>query len=353
MKIALLGDTHWGARNDLAVFYIHMEKFFDFFIDYLIENDIKHVFQLGDLYDRRKYINIKTLQESQRILFDRLAEYDIVFHTLVGNHDTFYKESLETNTLNLVLGKYDNVIIHDKPSTVILDDYSFDIVPWICKENQNQILEYIDNSDSHAIMGHFEISGFLMHQGMEHLMHHMQDILPVSFFEKYQHVFSGHYHTRSQKDNILYIGTPYELTWHDYNDPKGFHIFDTKNQELTFVKNPNTHFVRLEYNDSNGKIPSINDLSNCFVKLFVTNKSDMQRFDNFMITVYNNNPYDLKVIEDLNLVPLDMPKIGFKLENTIDVVMHYIDSLNDTSISKTKLKNYFKELYIEAMNVSE
>ena len=62
MKICLLGDTHFGMRGDSLEFHKYIKKFYDnIFFPYLIENKIDTVFQLGDLFDRRKFINFNSL----------------------------------------------------------------------------------------------------------------------------------------------------------------------------------------------------------------------------------------------------------------------------------------------------
>ena len=65
MKIALLGDTHFGVRNDARHFHEYYEKFYsEVFFPYLEEHGINTIIQLGDLFDRRKYINFLSLAES-------------------------------------------------------------------------------------------------------------------------------------------------------------------------------------------------------------------------------------------------------------------------------------------------
>lgn len=67
--IALLGDTHFGMRNDSLDFHHLYEKFYtNVFFPKLKENGIKTIVQVGDLFDRRKYINFNTLALCRRIL---------------------------------------------------------------------------------------------------------------------------------------------------------------------------------------------------------------------------------------------------------------------------------------------
>ena len=60
MKIAILNDTHCGARNSSDVFMQYQEKFYsDIFFPYLLENGITKIIHLGDYYEHRKFVNFK------------------------------------------------------------------------------------------------------------------------------------------------------------------------------------------------------------------------------------------------------------------------------------------------------
>jgi len=345
-KFVILGDTHWGCRNDLPLFYKHFDKFYTDMIDYCVSSGITEVFQLGDLYDRRKYINFRTLSESKRILFDRLKEHGITMHVLVGNHDIHLRESVEINSPSLVLGEYDNVKVYSEPTTVDVNGTSVDIIPWICRDNHTQVMEFMETSKSDLCFGHFEIATFSMYRGVE-----SHDGLPIDMFSKYELVCSGHYHTRSKKENIIYVGTPYEMTWQDYNDPKGFHTFDTSTRKLEFFENPNRIFVRLDYNDTQEMLPlDTLDLSDCFVKLVVTNKTDLYKFDQYVQKLYNKGCYEIKIVEDFTEYSDGELGEEIDLEDTMDVLSNYIDSI-DTDANKEKIKMFMKSLYIEAINL--
>lgn len=345
-KFCVLGDTHFGVRNDLVLFHKHFEKFYDMMIADLVSQDIRCIIQLGDLFDRRKYINFNTLKESKTYFFDKLRENNITLHTLVGNHDIFFRESLQVNSQSLVLGEYDNIVIYEEPITITIDNTTIDIIPWICKDNEKEVMDFITNSKSDLCMGHFEIATFAMYRGVE-----SHDGLPVDMFAKYERVISGHYHTKSQRENIVYVGTPYEMTWQDYNDPKGYHLFDTETREISFFENPYTIFVRVDYDDTKDLVDlNTLDLTDRFVKVVVTNKTDLYKFDQFMNKMYGKGCYEVKVIEDLS--EFQDGEIGeeINLEDTMDVLSNYIDSI-DTEADKEKIKNFMKSLYIEAINM--
>lgn len=345
-QFAILGDTHFGCRNDLKLFHEHFEKFYIDMISDLVAAGITDVFQLGDLFDRRKYINFQSLKESKRYFFDKLAEHNIQLHTLVGNHDIFFKESLEVNSSSLVLGEYSNVHVYTNPTTITVGDTTIDLIPWICTENTEEINDFIMKSRSDLCFGHFEIATFSMYRGME-----SHEGLPISLFSKYELVCSGHYHTQSKKDNIVYVGTPYEMTWQDYNDPRGYHLFDIETRELEFFRNPHTIFHRLEYDDSK-QLPVLDtlDLANKFVKVIVTNKTDLFKFDQFVQKLYTKGCYEVKIVEDMSEFQEGEIHEEINLEDTMDVLSNYIDSI-ETDADKEKIKSFLKSLYVEAINL--
>lgn len=346
MKVAILGDTHFGCRNDLTLFHKHFEKFYDHMLGTLEDAGVDVIIQLGDLFDRRKYVNFNTLNESRRYFFDRLREKNIRLITLVGNHDIYWREKLTVNSADLLLRDYANITVCSSPTTLTLaDDSTIDIIPWICADNEQEVKQFIAESKSDLCAGHFEIENFQMYRGVE-----SHGGLPVNMFAKYERVLSGHYHTRSERENITYVGTPYEMTWQDFNDPKGFHLFDLETRELQFFENPNKIFVRLDYSDADPKTLDLADLADCFIKVVVTNKTDLYKFDQYIQKLYTKGCFEVKIVEDMS--EFSDGEIGeeIDLEDTMDVLSNYIDSI-ETSADKDKIKQFMKSLYVEAINV--
>lgn len=349
MKIAILGDTHYGVRNDSPNFLALQDNFYtNIFIPYLKDNDIKVVWQLGDMFDRRKYINFNTLAESKRFFFQPLQDAGIELHTLLGNHDLYYRESLSVNSTGLLLGEFTNITMYDKPTKVMVDDTSIDIIPWICKENELDAFNSIKESKSDLCFGHFEILGFSMYKGME-----SHDGLAGNLFAKYEGVYSGHFHTKSDKENIHYVGTPYEMTWSDYNDQKGFHIFDTETRQIEFIKNPYTMFLRHEYNDELVDYDTIDitQFQRKYIKIVVVKKTDYYKFDQFLKKLYESNTYEIKILEDLSDFSegvVDTTQVS--IENTLEVLEGYVDSVADDT-NRDKIKSFMKSLYLDAKEI--
>jgi DNA repair exonuclease SbcCD nuclease subunit len=348
LKVAIITDQHFGARNDSIAFLDFFEKFYDnTFFTALDANNISTVLVLGDTFDRRKYVNFYALDRAKKMFFDKLEERGIRVHMLAGNHDTYYKNTNEVNSPDLLLVEYGNIDVISKPETIVIDGTSICMMPWICPENYQESLDHIKNTKAEICMGHFEIAGFAMYRGME-----SHDGLAKETFEKFDLVFSGHYHHRSSDKHIHYLGNPYELTWQDYNDPRGFHLFDLDTRELEFICNPYRMFERIEYNDKDQEPVDLDalELEQKYVKLVVVNKNDFYKFDKFIQKLYNKGCHEIKIIEDMS--EFQDGEIGeeLNLEDTVSVLTHYIDSI-ETDVDKEQIKTYMRTLYTEAINI--
>ena len=346
MKIALLNDTHFGCRNDSPAFIEYQNKFYnDLFFPYLQKSGIKTLIHLGDVVDRRKFINHNTAHNFKKVFWNRLDELGIDTHIIIGNHDTYYKNTNEVNAMqNLDISKDAKVYTH--ATTVEFDGLPILFIPWICDDNEAETIRTIENTTSSIAMGHLEIKGFEMHNG--HMNEHGTE---KSMFKRFEKVMSGHFHKKSDDGHIYYLGTQYEMTWSDYNCPKGFHVFDTSTRDLTRVSNPVKMFKKIIYDDkkTNYNELDITPYDECFIKLFVSQRTDADMFNDFMDRLYNKiNVHSVDVIEDMSDVNVSVREdILEQGEDTLTFLGNYIDQVN-TDLDKQKLKAFAKELYSEA-----
>ena len=351
MKICIIGDTHFGMRGDSLEFNRYYKKFYDdVFFPYLIDNKIDTVFQLGDLFDRRKFINFNSLYLCRKYFFDKLRDNNIKLHTLLGNHDVAFKNTLEVNSTSLLLQEYENIEIYDEFNTISFDGVEIDIVPWLCSDNQDEIFKQIKDSKNQICFGHFEIDGFEMDRG--NVCHGGIDKKPLN---KYDIVLTGHFHHKSNDGHIYYVGTPGEMTWADYNDPRGFHIFDTATRELEFIQNPYRMFHKVTYDDGTQdfeywKAYDFTSLKETYVKVVVLNKQNPYLFDHVIDNLYKVGVSDISIVEDFTetLIEDDQELID-QAEDTMTILSKYIDNLA-LNVENEKLKTLMRELYIEALN---
>lgn len=104
MKIAFICDTHFGARNDSPFFLDNALTFFEKqFFPYLKENNITEVIHLGDFFDRRKYVNFNTLSSVRKRFINKFDEENIKLHVTIGNHDTYFRNTNDLNSLKELL----------------------------------------------------------------------------------------------------------------------------------------------------------------------------------------------------------------------------------------------------------
>lgn len=349
MKIAILNDTHCGARNSSDIFMEYQEKFYnDIFFPYLLENNIKQIIHLGDYYEHRKYVNFKALEHNRRIFLDKLREHEIIMDIIPGNHDVFYKNTNELCSLKELMGHYmDCVKIYMEPVVNNYDDVEVALIPWINVENYNESMEFIRNCKASIVAGHFEFSGFEMYKGIPNP--HGMD---TKDFSRFEYVLSGHFHTRSSRDNIHYLGSQMEFTWGDCDDSKYFHVFDTTTRELTPVHNPYTLHSKVVYNDEktdyNGY--DVTTLDNQFVKVVVEKKTDYFAFDRFIDRIQQRPVHELKIAESFSeFLGDNVEDEEIQLDDTQVLLDSYVEAV-ETEADKEKLKTLLRGLYVEAQN---
>ena len=352
MKIALLNDTHFGARSDSPAFIKYFNRFYDeIFFPYLEENNITTLIHLGDVVDRRKFINFNTAHNFQNKFWKRLWDMKIDTHIILGNHDTYYKNTNSINSMQQLITTFDGVnepFIYEKPKTVEFDGLPILFIPWICPENEEESLKAISESQAQICMGHLEVKGFEMHKG-----HFQEHGLEMDLFKRFEKVYSGHYHRKSDNGTIFYLGTQYEITWSDYQCPKGFHIFDTDTRELTRIPNPINMFKKIIYNDKTNSYSNmdINEYEDCFVKVIVEEKTDVNQFGDFIDRLHNDiHTNEVNVIEDsYNINSTADVSIVDQGEDTLSFLQNYINSL-DTELDKNKMNSIVKDLYSEVQD---
>lgn len=345
MKLAILADTHFGARNDSKNFDKYFRKFFqETFFPYIEERGIKTLVHVGDVFDRRKYVNFNTLRSCKEYFFFPLQELGVDMKVIPGNHDTYFKNTNEVNSLDLLLREFSNIEIIEQPEIQEIDGKTCAFIPWICAENYDACMQVI-NQGANYCFGHFEIAGFDMFRGVKNDGGMSRDVL-----RKFQRVMSGHFHHKSNDDNIHYLGSPYQFTWSDYQDVRGFHVFEPSENDLTFIENPNQMFQKIYYDDRK-KDENFNILEGTCVKVIVVNKSDYQRFDKLIDSLYNKGVNELTIHEDFSEFESEaIEESELDLEDTMTLLTDYVDSI-ESDKDKGKLKTLLRTLYVEAQNL--
>jgi len=353
MKIAIVTDTHWGARNDSQLFLDHFSDFFEeSFFPTLKKYDIDTVIHAGDLLDRRKFVNFNTLSHVRNKFMKPLKDMGVTVHCILGNHDTFYKNTNDLNSLEeLFVGKYDNFILYEKPTVVNFDGFEISFLPWVNRENQQESLKFIEDTKTDWLIGHLELTGYEPIRGVK-----WHDGMNPDLFKKFEQVLSGHFHCKQDKGNILYLGTPYQITFSDVGEQKGFWILDTDTREMEYIQNKKRMFYTIVYNDLDNKYDKFisknhKKYKDSYVKIYVTNKDHPYILDKVIDTLYNSGVFSLNVIEDMgSTFDFEENETADMTKTTLELLFEEID--NNENVNNPKaVKEMIKELYMESLTV--
>jgi DNA repair exonuclease SbcCD nuclease subunit len=366
-KYAIITDTHAGARGDSLLFNEFFFKFWEgTFFPYLEKHGIKNVIHMGDLVDRRKFINFAVSDAWHKRFFKVLEDRGINLKVIIGNHDTYYKNTNDVNCMNQIFWGYKNVEVYSEAQDVFLSeecpDKPYAFIPWINSGNVHRSRDYIKNTKAVIAFGHLEISGFEMDAG---------NVCDSGFsrneFGKFDTCYTGHFHHKSTDGKIFYLGNTYQITWADYGEKRGFHVYDTESNILEFVENPNVMFHKLKYDDAGDPEDSsisahdlqhyTSILKGAYVKVVVVNKNNPHRYDTFMDTIQRMEPFEITTAEDFTSSSVSDGELDdLEGTDTVSVLNKYIDSLEANSalpqnITGTRTKNILRELYVEAVNL--
>ena len=342
MKIALITDQHLDGRKGNLAFWDYFQKFYDnVFFPTLEKEGITTVIDLGDTFDNRKSMDFNTFHRVKTNYFDRLNKYEV--HMLLGNHCTYYKNTNRINSPELLLEQYENITIYSEPKHLKLGSKKFLMLPWINKENSDEVLGLLETSEADICCGHLELTGFEVTPGMK--MDHGMD---PTLFHRFQRVWSGHFHHKSKKGNVQYLGNPYQMYWNDYKDRRGFHIYDTESDKLKFVANPYEIFDKIFYDDTSADYnkQDVSDYKDKYIKIVVNEKRDYQMFETLVDRLYNVGVHDVKIVETL-VDEDDKTDIEISAKDTLTLLNEYIDEV-EMSVDKSDLKGLMRTLYIES-----
>jgi DNA repair exonuclease SbcCD nuclease subunit len=355
-KIAIIADTHYGTRNDNQLFYEYFAKFSsEVLFPYIDKHNIKSIVHLGDVVDRRKYINYLTARRLDRDLMKPMFDRGMNVHVIIGNHDVAYKDTNEINSMQELYGdsKHD-LHIHSRPTEVEIEGIKVAMMPWICQDTYDDSIEILAKSTAHVMMGHLDLNGFEEYKG-----HISENRMDSNLFQRFDVVLSGHFHHRSSYGNIHYIGATAQHTWSDYDDLRGFAVFDTETRELEYVDNPFEIFKKHVYDDQGASHTDVledieasaHKYKGTYTKVIVKNKTNPWLFDQVITKIQEAGVHDLQIVEDhLNLDVIDDEDLIDEAQDTMTILKKYIGSL-DIKVSKKKVEQFMQELYNEALTI--
>jgi DNA repair exonuclease SbcCD nuclease subunit len=346
MKIALVTDTHFNFKKSNQIYHDYFERFYtDVFFPTLEDRRIDTVIHLGDAFDNRKGVDYWGLDWAQRVFYDRLSDLNINLFQICGNHDSFYKNSNKINAIDTLLRSYKNIYSFSSPGEIKIGNLQCLILPWICAENEDETFSLMEKTKAKVIFGHLELQGFTLFPGKVNTHG-----LTTERFEKFDRVFTGHYHARSNNGKIFYLGNPYQMFWSDVDDKRGFHIFDTQTYELEFISNPYNLYERFYYEDTDWKTFDYSIFENKNVKIIVKERTSQSNYDKFISKILETNIIDLSIVELIDVNDTNVNFDDIEPEDTFAVLSKYVEEA-DFSLDKDMIKAILHNTYKEALEL--
>ena len=344
MHIAFITDIHFGARANSQIFLDNQERFYrEIFFPELERLGVKTIVNLGDTWENRTALNPVTLKRAQDFYFDEIDRRGMKQIMIMGNHDTFYRNTNDVNLIEFLEKMYpESVKIVRKPTVMNMDGVKFGLIGWINKENLAESLEWLETVDADFIGGHFEINDFEMTKG--HVATHGFD---RKTFKRFDHVYSGHFHVRGTIGNITYLSNPSQTSWGDHGLEKGFHIFDTKTREMTPVNNPFDMYKEIEWGAHDAK-PE--DFAGMYGRINVRNFESFSRAElDLFVNAAQEHAVQMQVVE----YAVEQDGVVVEADEVVGIwgiIDGYIEEAvgSKDNIDTDVLKKQFRELYDDA-----
>jgi len=344
-KVAVFSDLHLGVHLDATTWHQVALDWCDWFVAEIKKQDIQDILFLGDFFHHRSDISVATLHVASLIL-DKLNDYNVVM--IVGNHDAYYKDRADVNSLSILNGRKNITVISETTTTKLFGN-TFTFIPWGGDINKLP--------KSNAIFGHLEIESFKMN-GFKTCDHGLKtrDLL-----SKAKLILSGHFHLRDERvyneGTIVYVGNPFQMDFGDLDGIKGYYLLDLETLKYEFHENnisPKHKKITLTELTTAKSLTGadINEMVNGhFVKFVVDKKVKGDIIDTLIqkFSVYKPLSFttDYTYTENnFNVEDKGYESSGVDMQATIEEFIGVLDIENKESIIK-----YCAELYKRACEV--
>lgn len=343
-RIISFTDIHYGLKRNSVEHNKDCDQFIDWVINKAKENNIKVCAVLGDWHHNRHTINIETLTYSHRGMY-KLNQYFDTVYFIVGNHDMYYRETRDVNSLVIADG-LDKFVIVDKP--LHIDEMLF--MPWLVDDEWKEI----KNMKAKYIFGHFELPTFFLNS-MIRMPNNNE--LDISAFDKDSYVYSGHFHKRQSQGNVRYIGNAFPHTFDDTDDDeRGCMILDRTTSEVEYHTWDNApKYRKYDYDALKGNEDSIlRGVSKIHAKIMYNSSEQTAIQMNIYREMLKDN-YDFRVVDLIDIATtriIEKDSDGNIISEGIDTEseLELIEDVNNATIkqlSKIESDEYSVPLLIQ------
>lgn len=234
----------FGIKKSDTTFQASQLRFFNKqLVEELQLRNIDTIFVLGDVFDTRQNINVKTMNVVYDLFSKTFANFKV--YVIVGNHDLYYTDTTACHSLKM-LSSLSNVKVYSRTTVKTFDGVKVTFLPWITPKAYAELSKTLTKTE--YCFGHLDIAGFMMDKYNMSSNGCSVKILT----EHFKHVYTGHFHTRSKKQvgncDIEYIGSPYQLTRIDADQDRGCTILDLATNKTEFIVNTESiRYIKLTY----------------------------------------------------------------------------------------------------------
>lgn len=332
-KYLLVGDSHWGISGCNQSMIEQNIKVWNYIFDIAKDYQVDAIIDCGDFLDKRKEIDANLF----RIILDNvISKLDRPLYMLVGNHNLYYRDNSSVNNIS---------IFKDCPYVFIVDKFTklnnIDLVPWVNKDNVDDITMEIKHTMNDYCVGHFELNGFNFDK-VRVAQVNEERISKSLLSQKYNKVFSGHYHIRSEKDNIMYVGTPHQLTWIDEGVEKYIYILDTDSGDLIELVMPFEMFKQVEIKEDNWKDYCNDNLKDKKVRVVYEDTFDSKLFNDIQTQFIQINP-DIQFIRKATQKHKEVEIKLDESKNLLDSILDYVNNIKPEN--QDKIESLIKKVY--------
>lgn len=357
-KVLIYSDLHIHAHKKNVNRIDDCLQVLKWVFETALSNKIKHIIFLGDLFHDRQKIDVLVYQKT----FELFAEYsgaDFHTHLLIGNHDMYYADRWDINSVR-PLFVLPNVSVICEPTTLNIGKHEFDMLPY----TENPLEDLLAFGNNRKFLGaHMSVDGAKLNSyGSEAdvIVEHDGNMIAVTtdVFTSWKHVYLGHYHKpQILENNIEYIGSPLQLSFGEVDQEKHICILDLDTEEKQYVVN--------DFSPKHLLIPQAKlsdyDLNGNFVRVVFDDISSPEAVEIQKNIRQNNNVKSLEVRQvskahENEHVVKDAKDILLKEDEMIEKYIKDQEDQNDSPIEdldKKLLLDIGKLICEEANNVFE
>ena len=348
--VAIISDVHLGLHANSELWHDILLNYAKWLKNELDKNNIQDLLILGDIFNNREEIGVKTLSVTEqffKIFSNSISPINIIL--LNGNHDSYFRDNSDINSISIFKG-WSNITVVDKPETIIVKNNKITFIPWGLHNNIP--------SDNDLLFGHFEINTF-----KKNVAKLCEDGLDSSvLLEKAKLIMSGHFHLRDERSykngKIIYVGCPYQQNWNDVNSIKGYYLLNTEDLSYEFIENtitPKYLYIKLSDFFDKNKLENIKkSITGNFIKIIVDQEISYDSFEKILnvltllkpleISSNFNINKELKVDENYEIVHLDTKLLLEEFVNSLEIkdlrdkILKELNEIYNTSLNRVKIE---------------